>query len=450
MGQTADDNPAPRKTADGCRPDQLFGLWSIEESRFQRLVAMAKGADLEKLRVESAAAAERTAAQPLYSQTSDGIAVIEISGPMTKYSTSFQALFGGTSTLRTREALRAASRDPEVMGIMVVIDSPGGTVAGMADLAEDIRRADTKKPVYTYAADFAASAALWALSQGRQAFGNANAEIGSIGCFHIVEDTSKQYDQQGVKVHVISSAPPIKGAGVDGTEITPLQLAEWERRVKDQAALFVSELAAGRRMGKEKAAALATGQVWVAAKAREFGLIDDVVSLDEAMRRLRSEAMEEKDVKAAMARADEATAALAAEKLTREKTEAALAETTKRLKALETEKRSARFVGEAEAIGAPKAFAATLDAIEAAVGPEVYGALQTQLKAFAEQVKAGAVFEEKGGGGGGSASDDFEALSQAALKAGRVKTLTEAYKLVSKENPKAYQEHAARVRKGAA
>lgn len=435
---------ALHKTADGCRPDQLFGLWAIEETRFRELKGLALSVDMDKARAESQARAGEMAARPLYATTSDGIARIDLSGPMTKYPTSFQALFGGTSTLRVREALRAAARDPEVLGIMLVIDSPGGTAAGTSDLADEIRRANARKPVYTFAEDLAASAALWALAQGRKVFANVGAEVGSIGTYMVVYDTSGAYARENVKVHVISSAPPIKGAGVDGTEITPAQLAEWERRAKDLADLFVGEVATGRRMERKKAEALATGQVWVADKARDFGLIDDVVSLDEAMRRLRSEAMEQKDLTAAQAAAEQAQAAAATEKAAREKAEQELADARSRLAALETEKRTTRFAAEAEALGAPKDFAAVLDKVEAAAGAETYAALTTQLKAFSEQVKAGETFKEKGAGGGptgATAYDKAVALAQAKVKSGEAKNFAAALDSVWAQNPDLWAQH---------
>jgi signal peptide peptidase SppA len=435
----------------GCRPDQLFGLWAIETKRFGQMVPLALQADLAQLRKEARKRAELRATQPLYSVTSDAIAVVEVTGPMTKYETSFQALFGGTSTLRARRALRQAARDPEVSGIMVVFDSPGGTIAGTGDLADEIRAADARKPTYTYAADLMASAALWAGSAGRRVFANRSAEIGSIGVYAVVYDTSGIYAQEGVKVHVISSAPPLKGAGVDGTEITPAQLAEWERQVKDLAAVFVDDaLIKHRRMTKEKAQSLATGQVWVAEQAREHGLIDGVLTLDEAMARLRSEAMNEQELKAAKETAERTAEA---ETAAREKAEREAAELRKKLaesetksQALEREKRDARFKAEAAAIGAPEAFAAVLDKLEAAAGAELYGQLHTQLKAFAEQIAKGSLFTEAGSSGGaapgaGTAAAQLHALADKAVKDGRAKTREQALVLVTRESPELAKQH---------
>jgi signal peptide peptidase SppA len=426
-----------------CRPDQLFGLWAIEETRFRRSLELVQGADLDTLRAESRAAAADAAGRPLYRTTADGIARIDVSGPLTKYPTSFQALLGGTSMLRTREALRTAARDPEVVGILVVIDSPGGTVHGTADLAEAIRQADTRKPVYTYAEDFAASAALWLLSQGRKAFANAGAEVGSIGAYLVVEDTSGLYAKHDVKVHVVRSAA-FKGAGVDGAPITEDQLAEWQRRLNDMADVFVSQVATGRRMDKSAVEALHTGQVWVADKARAHGLIDDVVSLEEATRRLRSEAMNEQDLATAKAAQEKAEAEAKTQLAARQKAEAENAELQKRLDDLQAKGRKTRFAAEAKELGAPEAFAEVLDAIEGKVGETVYGQLTTQLKAFKEQSRTAAVFEEKGSNTKPSSTKAFDqakALAEAKVKSGQSKSFAVALATVWAENPELWKQY---------
>ncbi len=438
------------KTETGCRPDQLFGLWAIEPTRFARLVELAKTADLDALRKESRAALATAGERPLYSLTDDGIAIVDLAGPLTKYETSFSALFGGTSTLRARQAVRAAVRARDVAAIMVMIDSPGGTTAGTADLADDIRDANAIKPTYAYAADLMASAALWIGSGARKVYANKNAEIGSIGVYAVIEDSSGLYQQAGVKVHVISSAPPLKGAGVDGTEITPAQLAEWERQVREVADLFVSEVATGRAMTREQVQALATGQLWLAEKSKGLGLIDGVISLDEAMSRLREEAMNETEVKAAQAQTAETTKALADEKAAREKAERELAETKARLDALETRERETRFAGEAKALGLPVEFSKTLAAIEQKCGADLYAKVVEQFKAKTAQVDETKLFGEKGVAGDGSAtsaSDQIEALAKDLLAKGKAKSHADAVAIVTKERPDLYERHVAERRK---
>lgn len=438
---SADIDPKLTKTADGCRPDQLFGLWAIEETQFRELKALALSVDLDNLRAESKAEAAEAASRPLY-RTADGIARIDISGPMTKYPTSFQSLFGGTSMLRVRESLRAAARDPEVLGVMLVIDSPGGTAAGTSDLADEIRRTNTKKPVYTFAEDQCCSAALWALTQGRKAFANVGAQVGSLGTYMVIHDTSGKYAAAGIEVHVISSAPPIKGAGVEGSKIQPAQIVDWERRVRDLSDAFAAEVKTSRRLSDEQIKSLATGQVWVASKALELGLIDGVMSLDEAMRQLRSEAMNEQDTKAALDLAANAEKELVAEKAARAAKEAEVVELRDRLAKLEAKDRDERFAKAAIEVGAPKEFAAILDQVEAKAGADVYTAVMSQMRAFAAQVKEGKLFDEKGSSAEdttGSKSERLLALATAKVKKGDARTLEEAVSAVLKEQPALYE-----------
>jgi signal peptide peptidase SppA len=462
MTEAAELETEPVAQDGGCaRPDSLFGMWAIETHRFEQMFAMAKVADLAALRKEARKAKKQTEKEaaasgieePLYGLTQDGLAVIEVSGPMTKYETSFSSLFGGTSTLKTRRAVRAAVRNPEVLGIMVRFDSPGGSVAGTSDLADDIAAANKRKPTYAFAEDLMASAALWAGTQGGKLFANKGAEVGSIGAYGRVYDVSGVYAQKSVKVHVISSAPPLKGAGVEGAEITPAQLAEWEREVKDQADIFVSALAEGRGMTKEEAQQLHTGQVWTASKAKELGLIDDVVSFDEAMRRLRSEAMEVKDLETAKAEREKAVVDLAAEKTKREASEKKALELEARLAKLEGENRSARFAEEAKALGLPSEMAAVLDKVEAAVGAEIYGKVATAFKAKVAQVDAGGAFKEKGTTAaalpsGGTATARLAVLTAERMKevgAGKLE-LRDAQAQVFTEHPELYEQYVAEVR----
>ena len=137
----------------------------------------------------------RTEADQLrgYEITETGVAVIAISGILEKRQTH-----------HVRSLLRNATEDERVVGILLVIDSPGGTVAGTADLAASIRSAAKVKPVHAFVEDLAASAAYWAASQAGKVFANTNtAMVGSIGTYAVLIDSSEMANKAGIKVHVI-------------------------------------------------------------------------------------------------------------------------------------------------------------------------------------------------------------------------------------------------------
>lgn len=214
-----------------------------------------------------------------------GIAVISVAGPMTKHQTSMSYFFGGTSTVMARRAIRAAVADPDVKGILLHVDSPGGQVSGTSDLADDIAAANRRKPVNCYIEDLGASAAYWLASQCDKVYANSTGLVGSIGVYTVAYDSSQRYKDAGVKVHVIRAGQH-KGALEPGTEFTPEQMAEVQRRVDAFHSAFVDAVAKGRKMDRAKALALADGRIHIAKEALSLGLIDGIKTLDAAIHQM--------------------------------------------------------------------------------------------------------------------------------------------------------------------
>lgn len=266
--------------------DQYLGVWAVEPSRFLSLAQMAKGLDLKAhvLRQqlpEQQAAFEDTARRdyPIV----DGVAVINIYGPLMKFVGSMEE---GSSTIAVRRQVRNAANDPAVSGILLRIDSPGGTVAGTEDLAADIAAAAKRKAVHAYIEDLGASAAYWIASQASRITANSTAIVGSIGTFCVVYDMSEMAKSEGIRVHVVR-AGEFKGSGIPGTEVTPEQLAEYQRLVDTLNSHFLSGVSSGRRLGIATVRELADGRIWVGKEAMSKGLIDGVGSFDQAVADLR-------------------------------------------------------------------------------------------------------------------------------------------------------------------
>ncbi|HUT91909.1 MAG TPA: S49 family peptidase [Thermoguttaceae bacterium] len=265
--------------------EQYFGVWAIHEEPFRAAVERVNRMDLTvHMAEQEAKAAERITYN--YPIEDGGVAVLKVTGPLMKYTSS---LSGGTSTVYMRRLLRAAVQDDRVRAILLRIDSPGGTVAGTQDLADDIAKAAKEKTVFAYIEDMGASAAYWLASQTRRISANSTALVGSIGTFAVVQDLTGMAAQMGIKVHVIR-AGKFKGAGEPGTEVTAEQLGEWQRIVDDLNEHFVRGVASGRRMSLAKTRELADGRVHVAAGAESLGLVDAVQSFDEALADIRKAA----------------------------------------------------------------------------------------------------------------------------------------------------------------
>jgi signal peptide peptidase SppA len=212
-----------------------------------------------------------------------GMAVFMIDGPLQKFDSSM----GGTNTVRLRQAVRNATNDPNISGILLRSDSPGGTVAGTKDLADAVAAARAAKPVYAQVEDMTASAAYWIVSQATKVYANETALIGSIGTMIEVADTSKAYEAAGIIVHVIGTGP-MKGAMADGTPITPDHLAYLQGIVDGLNAFFLKGVSEGRGLPAAQVKTAATGEVYLAKQAKALGLIDGIQSLDVTMAQLQA------------------------------------------------------------------------------------------------------------------------------------------------------------------
>lgn len=267
---------------------QHFGLWCIEPRWISDAVAALRAG----MCVVFPAKAE-SSNDAFYSTTPDGIALVRISGQIMKGFSKF----GGTNSIMVRRALTLAANDPAVNGMMMVIDSPGGTVAGTDDAAKTVRMFAQRKPLYVQAEDLMASAAYWIGSQADYVAATQTTEVGSIGVMAVVYDTSGMYAKEGIKVHVMATGEQ-KGAGVDGTEVLPKHLEAMQQRVDDVDRFFKGAVMAGMGLSQEQMAAASSGDVWIAERAKSMGLIDAVQDFGATYHALVDEVNRRKDADA--------------------------------------------------------------------------------------------------------------------------------------------------------
>lgn len=266
----------------GLNLSQYFGVWAVEESRFMAQFHQVSRMDLVS-HVQSGPAVPR-ATVTVSQKDERSIAIISVIGLMTKNGSS---LSSAGSTIAIRQAIRQAATDPAIAGIALVFDTPGGTVAGTADLAAEIRKADQRKPVYTYAEDLIASAGYWAGSQARKVYANnGTAQIGSIGTYMGTYDLSEKAKKDGIRAIVIKSGQ-LKGAGFPGAEVTDDQIQAWQDIVDKTQAQFSADVSKARRLSLSRVNELATGQTYMADDALSFGLIDAIGSFNEMLADLR-------------------------------------------------------------------------------------------------------------------------------------------------------------------
>lgn len=263
------------------RLSDYWGIWAYEPDRFLAQWETIARVDL----AAHMAAPPPPRAVTVMTESGRGgksIARVVARGTMMKGQSSF----GGTSTVQLRRDIRNAASDPNVSGILLDIDSPGGTVAGTADLAAEVRAARRKKPVWAHIDDLGASAAYWVASQADQVFANdKTALVGSIGTLMTVYDFSGAAEKDGVKALVFATGP-LKGAGAKGAPVSEDQRAYFQKLVDDSQASFDSAVRSGRGMTADQLASVRTGGVFTASEARDLKLIDGIRSIDRTLEAL--------------------------------------------------------------------------------------------------------------------------------------------------------------------
>jgi len=263
------------------RMSDYFGVWAYEPDRFWSQWKIIGETDMARHLAMPAPPKTPT----VLTEKGDGgrsIARVVLRGSMMKGQSSF----GGTSTVQLRRDIRQAVADPNISGILLDIDSPGGTVAGTADLAAEVKAARRRKPVWAHIDDLGASAAYWVASQADQVFANdKTALVGSIGTLMTVYDYSAQAEKEGVKAIVFATGP-LKGAGAPGAPITEDQRQYFQSLVDDSQASFDAAVRSGRGMNASQLAAVRTGGVFTASQALDLKLIDGIRSIDRTLEAL--------------------------------------------------------------------------------------------------------------------------------------------------------------------
>lgn len=264
----------------------------IEPAKLEALLQVLSSQDLQRhaaaafdAKSAGGSAAPLQAAEPGMSES--GIAVIQAIGSLTKRSLGLDALSGLTSYDQLQEQLNAALLDPNVQGIVLDVDSPGGEASGVFDLADAIRAGCVLKPIYAVANDRALSAAYALASSASRVFVSRTAAVGSIGVIAMHVDQSAQDAVRGLRYTPVY-------AGARKADLSPHAPISDAARSQLQAevdrlyGLFVEMVATNRSLSAQAIRAGEAG-VFFGEGAVQAGLADAVGTLQDALQAMRAE-----------------------------------------------------------------------------------------------------------------------------------------------------------------
>jgi len=210
------------------------------------------------------------------------VAVVNVIGPIFRYANMFTAISGATSIEILARSFGAVVDDPKVSAILLNVDSPGGEVAGISELARAIYAARQKKTVWAYVDDLAASGAYWLAAAAERIIVSDTSQIGSIGVITTMTEEPKNVG--GRKLYtIVSSQSPAKRPDPETDE----GMAILQATVDDLANVFVEAVARYRAVSTARVTEkFGLGFVIGAAKAVAVGAADDIGTFEEVIREL--------------------------------------------------------------------------------------------------------------------------------------------------------------------
>lgn len=196
--------------------------------------------------------------------------------------------WGGTSSEKFADQVRAAATDDKVGVTIVAISSGGGMVWGGQEAADAVFEHRQVKPIVAVASPYSFSLAHWIGSQCSAYYASTSADVGSCGVRTGHVDTSGFEDKIGMKTTLIAS-DPAKIAAHPYAPLSDEDRAALQEEIAESNKAFVAAIARGRGLSVADVPKIhGTGQTYSAARATASGMIDGVMTLRDVIAKYNS------------------------------------------------------------------------------------------------------------------------------------------------------------------
>ncbi len=179
------------------------------------------------------------------------------------------------------ENIEDATKDEKIKGVLLQVDSPGGALAPSIELSMAVKRLAEKKPVVAYAAGSMTSGSYYASIWANHIIANPGAFVGSIGVLFQAPNVAELAKKLGISEQIIT-AGEYKQMGTFTREWTAKERGALKELIDDAYTLFITDVATARGLNLAKPNEFANAQVFIASKALNVHLIDEIGSINDA------------------------------------------------------------------------------------------------------------------------------------------------------------------------
>jgi protease IV len=207
---------------------------------------------------------------------------IELSGPIMDVS-------------KTLEDIEKAKLDKNIKGVMLIVNSPGGSVAPSVELAYAIKELKEIKPVVVYASGIIASGSYYASIWANKIIANPGSMVGSIGVIMQGVNAEELMSKIGVSTQTVK-AGKFKESGTPTRKWFDYEEKELQGVIDDTYNMFITDVASARNLDVKNHTQFADARIFTSKQAKEVGLIDEVATISFAQNELATLSKVEKPV----------------------------------------------------------------------------------------------------------------------------------------------------------
>ncbi|MFM7888590.1 MAG: signal peptide peptidase SppA [Pseudanabaena sp.] len=192
-----------------------------------------------------------------------------------------------SGAMAVRDRLRELIEEESVKGVLLSINSPGGTVGASKELYAAVKDLSEKKPVVVSMLDQATSGGYYTASSATKIYANAGTLTGSIGVILSGFNAKELLNKVGIQSQTIKTGP-YKDIFSSFRDLSDPERQLLQDLLQSTYQEFITDVAKGRKLDLEVVRKLADGRIYTGRQAKENKLVDVIGTLDEAVADLRT------------------------------------------------------------------------------------------------------------------------------------------------------------------
>ncbi len=210
-----------------------------------------------------------------FDQVSDGqcnIAVLPVEGVILPFA-DYNEYPLITTPGFVRDFVTTAEQDPNILGLLVEVNSPGGAPVASESIATIIH--ESTLPSISIIGDIGASGGYLAAAGANRVIASPMSDVGSIGVTMSYTEQSKKNEEEGITFVQLSTGE-FKDAGNPDKALTEAERVKFEADLEVILTEFIKSIAYYRNMSEEDVRKLADGATMPGVRAKEVGLVDEL------------------------------------------------------------------------------------------------------------------------------------------------------------------------------